>query len=85
MKCKAKHADSGKAIDRWFNTIESSSFFSHNELKKVFPSVDYVKDGKYIFNLKGNDYRIGSNISFAEQRATIFFANTHAEYDKLQF
>jgi mRNA interferase HigB len=78
-----KHADSVKAIDRWINTLEQSVFVNHNELKSTFPSADYVGNNRYVFNIKGNNYRIVAVVLFTGNQATVCFVGTHAEYNKV--
>jgi mRNA interferase HigB len=53
-----RHAGSLDAINRWLEQIETSVFFNHNELKSIFPNADYVGKSRYVFNIKGNNYRL---------------------------
>ena len=52
-------------------------------IKKDFPSVDYVGNQRYVFNIKGNNYRLVFVIKFVPQFVFIRFVGTHAEYDKI--
>jgi mRNA interferase HigB len=79
----AKHANSQNPINRWVNQMEETVFANHNELKSVFPSADYVGGSRYVFNIKGNDYRIVAVVLFAVGLATVCFIGTHSEYDKI--
>ena len=78
-----KNASSSNAINRWIEQMEGAVFFNHNELKSAFPSVDYVGKSRYVFNIKGNDYRLVAIVIFAAGSLTICFVGTHAEYDKI--
>ena len=78
-----KNASSANAINRWIEQIEQSKFSSHNELKSTFPSVDYVGKSRYVFNIKGNDYRLVAVVFFAMGVITVCFIGTHSEYDKI--
>ncbi|MDR1517862.1 MAG: type II toxin-antitoxin system HigB family toxin [Dysgonamonadaceae bacterium] len=40
------------------STVDSVEWRGHNDLKQTFPLADYVGDGRYVFNIKGNGYRI---------------------------
>ncbi len=46
-------------------------------------SVDYVGNSRYVFNIKGNDYRLIAVISFNAQKVHVHFIGTHAKYDKI--
>lgn len=52
-----KHTDTINPIEKWIDIIENHDFKGHNELKVFFPSADYVGNGRYVFNIKGNKYR----------------------------
>lgn len=51
-----KHADIVNPLNRWVEVVESNEFKTHNDLKHIFPSADYVENERYIFNIKGNRY-----------------------------
>jgi len=78
-----KHADATKPIERWIGYIENSNISNHNDLKMVFPSADYVGKSRYVFNIKGNDYRLVVVVVFMDNNAFVRFAGTHAEYNKI--
>jgi mRNA interferase HigB len=78
-----KHANSSNAINRWIEQIEKVAFLNHNELKSVFPNADYVGKSRYVFNIKGNDYRLIALVLFSVDSATVCFIGTHSEYDKI--
>ena len=78
-----KHADVRNALQRWVEDIEDAEWKSHNELKFAFPSADYVGNQRYVFNIKGNKYRIVVVVIFIAGLLTIRFIGTHAEYDKI--
>jgi mRNA interferase HigB len=56
---------------------------NHNELKDDFPNADYVTNNRYVFNIKGNSYRIVVVLIFFAGEVNIRFAGTHAEYNKI--
>ena len=51
------------------------------ELKATFNSADYVGNGKVVFDVGGNKYRIVGLVGFKTGRIFILFVGTHAEYD----
>jgi mRNA interferase HigB len=79
----SNHADSAGAVNRWLEQMETAVFYNHNELKQYFPSVDYIGKSRYVFNIKGNNYRIVAVVFFAVGQITVCFIGTHAEYDKI--
>ncbi|GHT74585.1 hypothetical protein FACS189456_6110 [Bacteroidia bacterium] len=78
-----KHADIVVALQNWVSVVELARWNSHNDLKAMFPSADYVGNGRYVFNIKGNSYRMVVVVFFANGYLNVRFVGTHAEYDKI--
>ena len=73
-----KHSQSAGPLNSWIEKVKKVIWHNHTELKKMFPSADYVKNGRYVFNIGGNNYRI-----VAVGVMNIRFVGTHSEYDKI--
>lgn len=78
------HADSKKALARWVELVEEAHWENSNDLKRDFPSADGVGNHRYVFNIKGNNYRLVTLIIFLAGAMTIRFIGTHSEYSKLK-
>jgi mRNA interferase HigB len=79
-----KHTDTINAVNKWIEIIENNDFHNHNELKAFFPSSDYVGNSRYVFNIKGNNYRFVVLVIFIHGVMQIRFCGTHAAYDKIK-
>lgn len=77
------HANSAGVLNRWLSSVENAQWRNHSELKQMFPSADYVKNGRYVFSIGGNNYRIVAVVIFVGGVMNIRFVGTHAEYDKI--
>jgi len=80
-----QHADAHAPLRGWFKLIKNGTYYDLVELKRTFPSVDYVPVGKrsfYVFNIAGNKYRLIAAIHFNANRLFVRYILTHAEYDK---
>jgi len=82
-KFMEKHSITKYALENWINTVESSEWKSHSDLKQTFPTADYVGNAKYVFNIKGNGYRIVAVVVFVAGTLSIRFIGTHEEYSKI--
>lgn len=71
------------AFGNWRKFMEEYDFASLMELKRIFNSVDYVGNDRYVFNIAGNHYRLITLIHFSIGTAYILFVGTHKEYDKI--
>lgn len=77
------HAQAVKPLNKWVEAVKEAQWKSHAELKAQFPSADYVKNGRYVFNIGGNNYRVVTVVIFIGGVMNIRFVGTHAEYDKI--
>lgn len=78
-----QHPTSEIALRDWYAKTQTSNWKNFNEVKKTFNSADFVGNSRFVFNIKGNDYRLVAIIIFASQKVYIRFIGTHAEYDKI--
>ena len=77
------HAQSATPLNNWVKKVKAVVWKSHAELKQSFPSADYVKNGRYVFNIAGNNYRLVAVVIFIGGAMNIRFIGTHPEYDKI--
>jgi len=82
--CEA-HKDAQLEMDKWFLQTEKARWASFADLRATFPLSDIVKggNGRVVFNVRGNSYRIVALVDFERFGVLIRFVGTHAEYDKL--
>jgi len=71
------------ALDSWYKITKAAKWNNFKDIKNTFNSVDYVGNKRYVFNIKGNDYRLVGKILFAQKIIYIRFIGTHEEYDKI--
>ena len=72
------------ALNDWFIRTKLANWSNFNELRYDFPSCDYVGNDRFVFNIKGNRYRLIAIIHFDIRTVYIRFIGTHAEYDKIK-
>lgn len=83
MKFWKKHPDAETPLKLWFKKVKQAKWDTPNDLKKEFPTADYVGNNRIVFDIKGNKYRIIVLAFFKGQKIFIRFVGTHAEYDKI--
>lgn len=67
----------------WYEIVKQAEWTSLADIKRDFNSVDYVGNNRYVFNIKGNDFRLVAIIIIVSQKIYIRFIGTHEEYDKI--
>ena len=77
------HTDAEQALKAWYKEISEHSWPNPNDLKSDYPSASLLGDGRTVFNIKGNTYRLIVRINYTKQLCFVRFIGTHAEYDKV--
>lgn len=77
------HANAARPLNKWIETVSLAQWSNHADLKRMFPSADYVKNGRYVFNIGGNNYRVIAVVIFIGGIMNIRFVGIHQEYDKI--
>lgn len=67
----------------WARNTERADWACFADVKRSFPSVDYVGNDRFVFDIHGNRYRLIVMIHFPIRSVYIRFIGTHAEYDKI--
>ena len=83
-KYATEHPESRAALSEWSNKVKKATWKNFADIKKTFNSVDSVGNQHYVFNVKGNDFRVVVVIQFTPQFVYVRFVGTHAEYDKIE-
>lgn len=78
-----RYKDSHIALSDWYYRVLNKEWSSLSDIKKDFNNVDYVGNNRYVFNIKGNHYRIICIIIFASQKVYIRFIGTHNQYNNI--
>lgn len=78
-----KNPKAKTALEEWVMIVRRAEWRCFADIKSTFNSVDYIGNQHYVFNIKGNDYRIVVVIKYIPQFVLIRFIGTHSEYDKI--
>jgi len=63
--------------------LPTSSWKTPNEVKQTYKNASILREGRIVFNIKGNDYRLVVKFNFEKQWIFIRFIGTHEEYDNI--
>jgi mRNA interferase HigB len=80
----ALHADADVALRDWYKRTTKADWNNLADIKRTFNSVDYVGNDRYVFNIKGNNYRIVTVVIFIHKRVYMRFVGTYEEYDRIK-
>lgn len=77
------YPSSSKSLNSWYEIAIDANWSKLADIKTAFNNVDYVGNDRYVFNIKGNDFRLVVMIFFGKRTIYIRFIGTHSEYDKI--
>ncbi len=76
--------DSKVALEKWYDDVIQADWKNFSDLRRDYPSADYVGNQHYVFNIRGNKYRLIVVVKFTIGRVFIRFVGTHKEYDEIK-
>ena len=78
-----KNPDFEQHLKTWYDTAMNSNWKTPNDIKRTYSNASILKEGRVVFNIKGNDYRLVVKFNYEKQWIFIRFIGTHKEYDKI--
>ena len=75
-----KFADAWEPVLSWYRHVLKAGA-SPADVKRSFGSASILKDGRAVFNIAGNKYRLVVWINYPYRVVYVRFIGTHAEYD----
>lgn len=67
----------------WYNTVKQCEWNTPNDVKQTYGNASIVANDRVVFNIKGNDFRLVTEIDYDFQLVFIIWVGTHKAYDKI--
>jgi mRNA interferase HigB len=83
LRRSSAYADAHDPLMAWVRQVKAADWASPAEVKRDIGSASILKDGRVVFNIAGNKYRIVAWINYPYRVAYIRFVGTHAQYDRI--
>lgn len=64
-----KHPDSEQYLKTWYDIAMNSDWKTPTDVKQSYANASILKDGRIVFNIKGNAYRLVIKFNFEHQLA----------------
>ena len=80
---KKEYSDAEISLRTWYHDAKKATWKNSNDLKKQYKNASVVGEGRIVFNIKGNSYRLIIAIDYEFQIIYIRFIGTHKQYDKI--
>ncbi|MEJ7670593.1 MAG: type II toxin-antitoxin system HigB family toxin [Casimicrobiaceae bacterium] len=67
----------------WYAEARRARLERPDDIKAARRNASIVANGRVVFNIKGNDFRLVVLVRYDKQIIFIRFVGTHAEYDRI--
>jgi mRNA interferase HigB len=78
-----RHPDARPGLDAWFHEAEDADWGTPAQIKAQYATASILKNGRVVFNIAGNKYRLVVRIYYAYRVVYVRFAGTHRECDRI--
>jgi len=83
VESRPEYADAREPTLAWYRQVLRADWASPAQIKREIRNASILKDGRVVFNVAGNKYRIVVWINYPYRVAYVRFIGTHAQYDKI--
>jgi len=67
----------------WYRQVYDADWASPADVKRDIGSASILKDGRVVFNIAGNKYRVVAWINYPYRVLYVRFVGTHRQYDDI--
>jgi mRNA interferase HigB len=75
--------DAEQPLRAWVHVVRAAEWSKPSDVKAMFRSADIVPNGRVVFNIGGNKYRLVVAVHYRGKRIYVRFIGTHKEYDQI--
>jgi mRNA interferase HigB len=80
---RREHADAEQPLRAWFREASEGDWATPAVIKASHRSASIVANGRVVFNIAGNKYRLVVKVNYPYRVVYIRFVGTHRQYDDI--
>jgi mRNA interferase HigB len=78
-----EYGDAQVPLEAWYREAMNATWLDPMAIKAQYRTASILKEGRAVFNIAGNKYRLIVWINYPTQTVFIKFIGTHQQYDKI--
>ena len=78
-----RHGSASRPLRSWLSEAESAQWSDPHALKERYPRASIIGNNRVVFNIKGNDFRLVTQVNYERGFVRVRFFGTHAEYNRI--
>src|SRR5438270_4710831 len=72
-----------QALKSWYREVKKVQWNNANELKQKYRNASILQNGRVVFNICGNKFRLIVGVNYSVKVVYIKWVGTHTEYDDI--
>jgi mRNA interferase HigB len=77
------YADAREPLMAWYRQVRGADWAMTADVRRAIGNASILNDGRAVFNIAGNKYRIVVWINYPCRVVYVRFVGTHRQYDKI--
>lgn len=78
-----RYPDSEEALKSWYAVTTKADWKTPSEVKASYRNASILREGRVVFNIAGNKYRLIVWINYPYRVVYVRFVGTHKQYDSV--
>ena len=78
-----EYGDAQGQLEAWHQRVLRASWKTPHDIKAIHGNASILKNGRVVFNIAGNKYRLITAVDYERQVVFVKFIGTHEQYDKI--
>jgi mRNA interferase HigB len=83
LKKSSGYADAQEPLLAWYRQVRAADWSGPADVRRQIGTASILKDGRAVFNIAGNKYRVVVWINYPYRVVYIRFIGTHRQYDQI--
>lgn len=80
-----KHPPTRSWIRTWLADVRQVGWANSHAIKAMYPAASFLPQNLVIFNVKGNEYRMVTQVAYRTQILVVKWIGTHDAYSKMNW
>jgi len=83
LESRPEYADAREPTLAWYRQVLKADWTAPADVKREIGNASVLRDGRVVFNVAGNKYRIVVWINYPYRVVYLRFIGTHRQYDRI--
>lgn len=79
-----KHHTAKASLEAWYGEVAEQEWDMPADVINSYSTADVITGKRFVFNIRGNDFRLIADVEFKLKIVFIVWVGTHAKYNKIK-